>query len=420
MTRHIIAGILLLSLSVLTYVQFQLLVAGVRLEKQRFDLRTEDALLAVSDTLNLPGSRSDALIERLKIRQIAGDTVLVHPVSDSIEALMKRELVRRGIRADFAFAITPAYNGQVLLASQRYKPDEFNFGKYKARLGNHIIGNCHFESVLHFDVFNLFGYLLGQLRNLVVPSVLALLAILSCFLLLLNILKKERQLNAIKNDFINNLTHELKTPAFSISLSHKMAVESLEKGDTQRAKGFLQIIDNENKKLKAHVEKVLELASLESAHHNLQKSAASIHALVHELEAEFRPIITERKGSLTLHLHADPDIAEVDASHLKNALHNLLDNALKYSPGQPIVEISTGRDGKQLQITISDRGVGIDPAQQKLVFDKFYRIPENGGQTKGFGLGLSYVAQIVRGHGGKVLLESERGKGTKFTLVIPV
>ncbi len=419
MARHIIAGILLISLSVLTYVQFRLLMAGVRLEKQRFDLRTEDALLAVSDSLNLPGTRSNTLIERLKIRQLEGDTVLVHPISDSIEALMKRELLRHGIRADFVFAITPAFNGQVLLTSRQFKLDEFDFGKYQTRLGNHIIGNCHFESVLHFDVFNLFGYLLGQLRNLVVPSVLSLLAILSCLLLLLNILKKERQLNAIKNDFINNLTHELKTPAFSISLSHKMATESLDKGDVQRAKGFLQIIDKENKKIKNHVEKVLELASLESAHHSLQKSTTSIHALIQELEAEFRPIIAERKGSLALHLHADPDFAEVDAGHLKNALHNLLDNALKYSIDAPIVEITTERNGHSLSITVKDKGIGIEPSQQKLVFDKFYRIPSNEVQAKGFGLGLSYVAQIARAHGGRVLLESEKGSGTKFTLIVP-
>ncbi|MBK8562363.1 MAG: HAMP domain-containing histidine kinase [Saprospiraceae bacterium] len=419
MTRHLITGILLLSLSVLTYVQFRLLMSGVRLEKQRFDLRTEDALLAVSDTLNLPGSRSDALIDRLKIRQIEGDTVLVHPISDSIEALLKRELVHRGIRADFAFAITPVFNGQVLLASKGYKPDKFDFGKYQARLGNHIIGNCHFESVLHFDVFNLFGYLLGQLRNLLVPSVLSLLAILSCLLLLLNILKKERQLNAIKNDFINNLTHELKTPAFSISLSNKMAKEYLEKGDLQRAKGFLQIIEKENAKVKAHVEKVLELASLESAYHNLQKAPTSIHAMIKELEAEFLPMVMERNGTMTLHLRADPDTTKVDAAHLKNALRNLLDNALKYSHAAPVIEISTERKDKQLLIAVSDQGIGIEPAQQKLVFDKFYRIPGSGVQTKGFGLGLSYVAQIVSAHGGKILLESEKGKGTKFTLIIP-
>jgi two-component system, OmpR family, phosphate regulon sensor histidine kinase PhoR len=420
MTRHILAGILLVSLSVLTFVQFQLLLAGVRFERQRFDLRTEDALLAVSDSLNLPSPRSGALIGRLKIGQLSNDSVLVHPISDSLNALLKRELGRRGIRADFAFAITPVFNTQVLLASRSYQPTQFEFGKYQVKLGSLIISNCHFEPVLHFDVPNRFGYLLSLLRNLMIPSALSLLAILSCFLLLLNTLKKERQLNAIKNDFINNLTHELKTPAFSISLSSKMAKESIEKGDPQRAKGFLQIIENENNKVKAHVEKVLELASLESAHHHLQRNPASIHAIIHEVEGEFMPIVKERNGSLTLRLQANPDIASIDTGHLKNALRNLLDNALKYSPTAPVIEIATAlKDGK-LQIAVSDQGIGIDPAQQKLVFDKFYRIPTEGMQAKGFGLGLSYVGQIAKAHGGRVMVESERGTGTKFILIIPV
>ncbi|MCC6724819.1 MAG: HAMP domain-containing histidine kinase, partial [Saprospiraceae bacterium] len=292
-----------------------------------------------------------------------------------------------------------------------------NFGEYQVKLGSHIVGNCHFESVLHIDMFNLFGYLLGRLRNLVALSALSLLAILSCFLLLLNILRKERQLNAIKNDFINNLTHELKTPAFSISLSSKMANESLEKGDVQRAKGFLQIVDNENDKVKKHVEKVLELASLESAHHNLHKERTSIHRLIEELADEYTPLAEARNGSLRLQLKASNDIAEVDAGHLRNALLNLLDNALKYSPMEPTITVSTENVGRHLHISISDQGIGIDAAQQKLVFDKFYRIPSEEVQAKGFGLGLSYVAQIVKAHGGRVLLESEMGKGSKFTLV---
>ncbi len=419
MSRHLLAGILFVSLSVLTFVQFRLLLAGVRLEKQRFDQRAEATLLAVADSLNQPGPRSEALIERLKIGQAMNDTSLVHPISDSLDALIKRELRHKSITASFAFAISPVYNGQVLLADRAYQPAQFTFGRYQVPLGNHIISSCHFEPLLHFDVPNLFGYLLGELRGLVVPSVLCLLAILSCFLLLLNILKKERQLNAIKNDFINNLTHELKTPAFSISLSSKMARESLAKNDPRRAATFLQFIDNENDKIKTHVEKVLELASLESPRYQLNKTMVSIHALIHDIAVSFENELIAKKAKLSLRLQAEPDTATVDVEHLKNALQNLLDNSLKYSSNLPEIEISTVRKGKRLLITVSDNGPGIDPVYQKKVFDKFFRVPNSIAQAKGFGLGLSYVMQIAKAHGGKVTLENEVETGASFKIELP-
>ncbi len=419
MSRYLLASILLISLSVLTFVQFRLLLAGVRLEKLRFDQRTEGVLLAVADSLNQPGPRSNALIERLKIGQQQKDTALVHPISDSLDALIKSELRRTGITTSFAFAITPVYNTAVLLANKHYNAEQFRFGEYKMPLGNHIIGNCHFEPVLHFDVPNLFGYLLGELRSLVVPSVLCLLAILLCFLLLLNILRKERLLNTIKNDFINNLTHELKTPAFSISLSSKMAKESLAKDDSRSVSSFLQLIENENNKIKNHVEKVLELASLEDARYHLQKTEAQLHPLIQATAAEFQLAISERGGTLSLRLVASPDTVAVDVEHLKNALRNLLDNSLKYSHGKPEILIATEKKGKNLLISVSDRGMGIDKFHQKKVFDKFFRVPSNDGHLKGFGLGLSYVQQIAKAHGGYVTLESNIGAGSTFTIVLP-
>lgn len=420
MSRHLLASILFLALSALTFVQFRLLLAGVHFEKQRFDQRTEATLLAVADSLNQPNPRSEAVIQRLKTGQATNDTNFVQPISDSLDALLKRELRSRGITASYAFAITPVYSGQILLADRAYDAGRFRFGRYKVPLGNYIIGNCHFEPLLHFDVPNLFSYLLGELRNLLVPSAICLVAILACFLLLLNILRKERQLNAIKNDFINNLTHELKTPAFSISLSSKMAKENLAKNDVQRTANFLQLIENENNKIKTHVEKVLELASLESPKYRLNKTDVSIHSLLETVAEGFKTEIQNRDGNLSLDFQANPDTVLVDGEQLKNAVQNLVENSLKYCEGKPEIKIATANNSRHLLISVSDNGPGIDSIYQKKIFEKFYRIPQNASQAKGFGLGLSYVMQIAKAHGGAVNVESENGCGAKFTLEIPV
>lgn len=419
MTRYLLTGILLLALSVLTLVQFRLLMSGVRLEKLRLDQRIDEALLAVSDSLDTPGSRSDMLINQLRRRQLFKDTTTVVPVSDSISILLANELKKKGVRAGFTFAVTTLFEDDVLLASKSFKSSEFDLGYHEITLGNHITSNCHFETVLHFDVPNLFVYLLGELRTLLVPSALSLLAILACFALLLNILAKEKKLNVIKNDFINNLTHELKTPAFSISLSSKMAKEALVKNDVQKAGTFLRLIDNENNKIKSHAEKVLELASLESSKYKLQKSEVSVNRLAQEVADEFSPQFLAIHGTLELQLSASPDLAQLDIEHLKNALRNLLDNAIKYSPQMPTVKVSTANIGKMLSISVCDNGIGIDPQYQKKVFDKFFRAPNGMTRSKGFGLGLSYVAQIAKAHGGEVSVASKPGEGSAFMIKIP-
>ncbi|MEK7255059.1 MAG: HAMP domain-containing sensor histidine kinase, partial [Bacteroidota bacterium] len=389
MRRHLLAAILLLSLAGLTFIQFRLLVAGLRLEKVRFDYRTMAALQAVRQTLNEPNPVSDSLISLLTFREKPNaDTVFV---ARALDSLLSAELQKRAVTARFAFAITEKNTTLMYLASPGFQPGEFDFGRYALPLGDRLIARCHCERTLHLNAIQLVNYLLGELDYLIIPSVLCLLAILLCLGLILSALRKEQKLNAIKNDFINNLTHELKTPAFSISLSAKMAKENLEKGDPAKALHLLQLIENENKKLKAHVEKVLELASLESPRHNLQKESADLHQLIREVLDEFSPQVESRLGKLTADLRASDFQAQVDKTHFQNALRNLLDNTLKYCPGAPVIEVATASEGRQFRLRVKDNGIGIAPAQQRLIFDKFYRAPSGDvHQVKGFGLGSSY------------------------------
>lgn len=419
MNRHIIASVVLIALAGLTFIQYRLLTTGVRLEKQRFDQRAERAVNTVADTLNKPGIVSDALIARLKMEQLPRQERDF--LADTLDAMLSRELHRQGITARFTSVLTDKFQARIFLSSSHFEKENFTFNRYAVPLGGRIIGACHCETVLHVDIINLYTYLLGELNYLVVPSVLCLLAILLGLLFLVNTLRNEQKLNVVKNDFINNLTHELNTPAFSISLSAKLARENLEKGHAEKAFHFLDLIENENEKLKTHISKVLELASLESSHSEIRQEKLDAHQLIKEVVADFAPQVEHRAGNITLSLQAAESRLSADAGHLKGVLQNLLDNSLKYSPGPPEIEICTALDAEgNFQLKVSDKGMGVAPEHRRQVFEKFYRVKENAKNVKGFGLGLSYVFQVVKAHKGKVELTGNEEAGTVVTVILPM
>jgi two-component system phosphate regulon sensor histidine kinase PhoR len=415
MRRRAIAILLFVALAGLTFVQFRLLLIGIGLEKERFDESTEAALRELGRTLDEPNALSDQLIRFFSLGE--NENGKAEKISHAIDSLLQSDLQKRGVAANFSFVFTDKSDTKTYLSSGNFDPAHFKFGRYSLLLGSRIISGCNCERKLHLDATNLFGYLLGELVYLIVPSVFCLLAILAGFVFLLNTLRKEERLNAIKNDFINNLTHELKTPAFSISLSSKLARESLEKGDLQKAQGFLEIMGRENEKMKTHIEKVLELASLESGRYHLQKEPTDVHQLVEAVVAEFQAQAQNRLGSIHTSLSAQHKVLDIDKAHFKNLIGNLLDNALKYTPNAPEIWVKTTEENGHFTLSVSDNGPGIDPAWRKQVFEKFFRVPGgDAAAVKGFGLGLSYVKQVAEAHGGRAELESEVGEGTTIRI----
>lgn len=416
MKRSIIALLILLALGGLIFIQFRLLMVGVRLEKQRFDHRIETALqnavLAIDD--------DESLAEQLGRWLATGNADAPAELVAGIDSTIANNLKKEGIRAGVSFAITDYYARRVYLHSVGFGQEDFNFGRYTMRLGP-VVGqwcsrsalnpelNCN--RALHLDVPSLFSYLLGELDYLLWPSVGCLLVILAGLFFLNQTLRREERLNKIKNEFINNLTHELKTPAFSISLSSKMALEQLASGNADKAKQYLRIIQRENEKMKVQVEKVLELASLQSGRYQLNKTAVDPGKSIGEVVAEYEAAFP--KASISVDIAEGVSGIFVDEAHFKNVLRNLLDNAIKYGGEQVEIRVQMRPDKGFAKLSVSDNGPGIAAAHHKAVFDKFYRVPQpQGHAVKGFGLGLSYVKQIVMAHGGNVLLESQPGSGT--------
>ena len=418
MKRNIIAIVLLCALIGLTFVQFRLLVIGAKLEKRRFDQKVMVAQREIKAGLNEPNPVSDALIDHLKLGATPPEGLGF--LRDSLHSFLENELKAAGISPVFSFAITRHFREDVLFSSQNFDPDKFRFREYSIQMGDYFSSRLGEGILLHLDVENLFFYLLGDLDYLLIPSVLCLLAILTCLFFLLKILRREERLNTIKNDFINNLTHELKTPAFGISLATKLARQSTEKGEAEKALEYLKIIEAEKDKLVSHTEKVLELASLENGRQHFRMEKIDIHTLISEVVSGFRPKVKAAGGSLSAKMEAGSSVFSIDPVHFKNALHNLLDNALKYSPEKPEIEVETRSEGAFFYLKISDNGIGISAKDQTHVFDKFYRATSgNLHRVKGFGLGLSYVKQVVEAHGGKVDVRSREGEGTTFRVALP-
>lgn len=224
----------------------------------------------------------------------------------------------------------------------------------------------------------------------------------------------------MKTDFINNMTHELKTPISTISLSSEVLMDDSNAPDPQRLKQYATIIFNENNRLKTQVEKVLQLAALDNKNIPLKMEVLDVHRVILQAVDAVQLTVNERGGNVICNLNAEEATIQADVVHITNVLYNLLDNAIKYSAEDPNITVSTRNENHHLIITVADKGIGISKEAQKHVFDKFYRVPTgNIHDVKGFGLGLYYVKLMAEEHNGKISVESTPGEGSRFILKLP-
>ena len=236
----------------------------------------------------------------------------------------------------------------------------------------------------------------------------------------ITVIAKQKRLSEVKTDFINNMTHELKTPISTISLSSEMILKSDFSNDPERLKRYAGIIFKENKRLENQVERVLNVAKLDKQKLILQKTNLDIHQLIIEAKETFEFNQLEHDGKINLELNASNSIIFADQVHITNVVYNLLDNAIKYCKNTPEIIIRSTSEKKGINIEFEDNGLGIKKDDIRFIFDKFYRVPTgNLHNVKGFGLGLFYVKMIIEEHGGTIKVKSELGKGTTFYIWLP-
>ena len=253
-----------------------------------------------------------------------------------------------------------------------------------------------------------------------ITAIIILMFVIAFFAYSLNVIFRQRRLSEFQKIFINNLAHELKTPVSTIAISADVLNEDSITEDPERLQAYAGIIKNENERLSHQINKILELAKMENDEIQLNREKFLLDETLGQIAAAFSVKVHEDKGKVVLDLQPGYDIIDADKVHFVNMINTLLDNALKYNDKIPVITIATRYHDKHIYISIKDNGIGIPKEYRKKIFDKFFRVPTgNVHNVKGHGLGLNYVKMLTAAHGWKVDIESEPGKGSVFTLILP-
>lgn len=283
----------------------------------------------------------------------------------------------------------------------------------------------HFPSMKRSNYY--FGVYFPHRQNFVasrlsiwIVSSLVLLCVLVFLGYVVFVILKQKRLSEVQKDFVNNMTHEFKTPLATIQLSAEVLRNPDIVNKPQRLLNYATIINNEASQLALQVERVLQMAHAEKGEIQLRSQLIIWQELITDATRSFETILIKKEAALHLHFPDEPVKYHGDKLHLKNVISNLIDNALKYGEERPEINIYLKENNKQVQIDVSDNGTGIDSAHQKMLFKKFYRVPTgNVHDVKGFGLGLNYVSIIMKAHGGLIQCNSKLGKGSTFSLIFP-
>ena len=391
-----------------------------------FTEQTHIALTNVLHRITVVNADSSDLYEAVK--QIKPNYFTVDFNEDldfyQLETWLKREFYNRNLYYDFQYGIYDCFNNTISFGplihysgsefitdtasttttpKMNWKKDGHYFTVYFPEMG---VTN---ESELESSSYSPYLYLM-----------IIVVLILLFFGFTVVVILRQKRLSEVKTDFINNMTHELKTPISTIGLSSEMILQTDPVKDALKIQKYASLIYKENKRLENQVERVLNIAKLDKHEISLKKEPFNMHEFLQEVKDNFDFSQSEKGGNISLHMDAKKTTIEVDPVHISNVIHNLIDNAIKYCNKAPEIVISTSSDKNSLIIEVADNGIGIRKENVKMIFDKFYRVPTgNLHDVKGFGLGLYYVKLIIEEHSGTISAKSMPDTGTTFLIRLP-
>ncbi|MBP3763333.1 MAG: hypothetical protein J6I49_05585 [Bacteroidales bacterium] len=359
----------------------------------------------------------DAVIQQLNGELMESSAMQTHSFNyKELDSLIVEELLINGIDLHPAVGLYDGSQRSFLYSSDPQQEERLEDSPY--RYSFHPVGVTSSNQLfimLYFsgtELFlrrhsNMYGYI----------SLFLVFVIAVMFYFSLRTMANQRKLDRMKTEFINNMTHEIKTPISTIALACEMLGDESISQDTASRGNFIGIINDENQRMRVLVETILQSAKMSNRNFSINLKEVDAHQIITRVLASFRLTMANREGTMETHLLADPPTLLADELHLTNLVYNLVDNGIKYSTSSPHIIVSTSREGNRFLLSVQDHGIGISKADQKHIFEKFYRVPTgNVHDVKGFGIGLNYVASVVRLHHAHIQLESEPGKGSVFTI----
>ncbi len=414
MGRAAIRNIILLafiSLAGIIATQIFWVKKAIDLKEQQFNHRAYVALKSVADRL-IQDSKFKVQLDGINKKASNYYTLdFSSPVNVTmLENYLIIESKNQNLNADFEYGIFECTT------------DSFYYGRYVSIKNTGKVERLHVKAKPseNYYVGVLFPkkrtYLQDDLKLLIFFSIV-LLVVIGFFTYTILVILKQKKLSEIKTDFVNNMTHEFKTPISTIALSSDVLMRDDIIKNPERLKHYATIISEENKRLKSQVESVLQVSQIDSHKIALNVTDIDMHALIENIAKNMEPRVSELHGKIILQLNAKKVIVSGDEVHLTNILYNLLDNAIKYCDKIPEIQIITLNKHKGIEISVKDNGKGIETSSQNMIFEKFFRVPSgNLHDVKGFGLGLFYVKNMIKLHRGKIALHSIPKVGTTFTI----
>lgn len=417
--RNLILAIFAVSVIGLAYVQYRYLRIGLNLAEVQFTQKIGQSVREIKSDLYFENELTH-LVGMSVTGNNTGFRMSLDSITDASEyfmnAFLSGKLIENGIKADFEYRLYDSDSINYLSTLDKAQKTDDPL-VYSIQLGGYFSELTRKNFTLDLVFPNVNRYFLSQLNGLIIPSLIFLVFIILVILWVLKSFYWQRSVITTTNDFINNLTHELKTPVFSIGLATKILAEN----STEAQKEMIDMIRMQNEKLKTHIDKVLELATLDKKKKILNKFEVDYLPELHQTAEMFAKLCKLEHIQFEYELLGDAYPLYAEVAHLNNAICNLLDNAMKYRSEKAKISLKAHVENKKLVVEVSDNGIGIAPEKSRKIFDKYYRVSSGDvHHAKGYGLGLYYVKQIVQLHTGKIRLQSSPGEGTQVQIVLPL